>query len=93
MDPTNEKSFHSIGEMQAHLMAKASNDPDFRELLVANPRGAINEEFGLKVPDNVKFVVHESDLSTIHLTLPPDFEELGEEQLEAVSGGVGCTCT
>ena len=91
MDTANDPSVHSFGAMHARLMARASGDPDFRKLLVANPKGAVRQEFGIAVPDSIELVVHESNLSTIHLSVPPAFDELSEEQLEGVSAGA-CAC-
>ena len=80
----------SAEDMRAHLTAKAAEDSAFRAQLVADPKGVMNQEFGITVPDNIDIVVHESDMRTVHLALPPD-PVMDEEQLEAISAGL-CGC-
>lgn len=79
----------SAEDMRAHLTAKAAEDSAFRAQLVADPKGIMNQEFGITVPDNIDIVVHESDMRTVHLALPPD-PVMDEEQLEAISAGLCC---
>ena len=76
-------------EMRAHLTNKAAEDSAFRAQLIADPKGVMNQEFGITVPDNIEVMVHESDMRTVHLALPPD-PALDEEQLEAISAGLCC---
>lgn len=76
-------------EMRHHLTEKAVADSDFRRQLIADPKGAIRHEFGIDVPDNIDVQVHQSDMRTVHLALPPD-PILDEEQLEAISAGLCC---
>lgn len=79
----------SAEEMRAHLTNRAAEDSGFRAQLVADPKGVMNQEFGITVPDNIEIVVHESDMRTVHLALPPD-PVMDEEQLEAISAGLCC---
>ncbi len=81
--------FTSAEEMRRVLTEKASEDSAFRAQLVADPKGVLNQEFGITVPDNIEVKVHESDMRTVHLALPPS-PVLDEEQLEAVSAGLCC---
>ena len=76
-------------EMRAHLTGRAAEDPSFRAQLIADPKTVMNQEFGITVPDSIEVVVHESDMRTVHLALPPD-STLDEEQLEAISAGLCC---
>ena len=78
-------------EMQHQLIARATDDAEFRAQLVADPNNAIKQEFGIDVPDNIKIQVHESDGSVLHLALPigPNVE-LDEERLEAIAAGLCC---
>lgn len=84
-----ETAMKSAEEMRVHLLAKAGEDADFRSQLVSDPKATINQEFGIEIPDNVQIEVHESDMRTIHLALPPG-PDLNEEQLEAISAGLCC---
>ena len=79
----------SAEEMRAHLTTKAAEDSAFRAQLIADPKGVMNQEFGIAVPDTIEIMVHESDMRTVHLALPPD-TALDEEQLEAISAGLCC---
>ena len=79
----------SAEEMRAHLTEKAAEDQAFWAQLVADPKGVLNQEFGITVPDNINVVVHESDMQTVHLALPPS-PALNEEQLEAIAAGLCC---
>lgn len=79
----------SAEEMRRQLTEKACVDSDFRRQLLVNPRDVIQQEFGIYVPDHIEVRVHESDLHTLHLALPPG-PLLDEEQLEAISGGLCC---
>lgn len=79
----------SAEEIRVHLTEKAVEDSEFRSRLVSNPKGVMQEEFGITVPDNIEIQVHESDMQTVHLALPPQ-AQLNEEQLEAISAGLCC---
>ena len=76
-------------EMRVILTEKAVEDTEFRNQLIADPKGVIQQEFGVTIPDSMSIKVHESDLQTVHLALPPS-PHLSEEQLEAISAGLSC---
>ena len=84
-----ETAMQSAEEMRKRLTDKAAEDMDFRRQLVADPKGAISQEFGIDIPGNLQIQVHESDMRTLHLALPSS-PELDEEQLEAVAAGLCC---
>jgi len=88
MKPFNQPAMQSGEEMHRKLVNKAVEDLEFRKQLVSNPKSAIQNEFGIGFPDNVQIQVHESDMNTIHLSIPPG--ELEEEQLEAIAAGRCC---
>ena len=79
----------SAEEMRSHLTEKSTEDPGFRQQLLTDPKSAIQQEFGITIPDNIQIKVHESDMSTVHLALPPS-SVLNEEQLQAVAAGLCC---
>ena len=76
-------------EMLKQIVEKSALDADFRQRLLSDPKSAISEELGVTIPDSMNVVVHESDMQTVHLALPPD-PNITEEQLEAVSAGLCC---
>ena len=81
-----ETTMKSAEEMRDHLVEKAVADEAFRAELVSDPNGVIHREFGIEVPDHIRIQVHESDMHTVHLALPPS-ARLYEEQLDQVAGG------
>ena len=79
----------SAEDMRRHLTEKAVENLEFRQQLLADPKSVIQQEFGVTIPDNINVVVHESDMQTVHLALPPN-PVMDEEQLEAISAGLCC---
>ena len=73
-------------EMQNRVIAKASEDNEFRARLVADPRAAIQEVIGEPVPASVTVHVHEESATSFHLVLPPS-GQLMEAEMAQVLGG------
>ena len=76
-------------EMLRQIVDKSAVDAVFRQQLLSDPKSAITAELGITMPEAMNVVVHESDMQTVHLALPPD-PNITEEQLEAVSAGLCC---
>ena len=76
-------------EMLQHLVDKSALDSDFRQQLLADPKTTACQELGITMPESMTIKVHESDMQTVHLALPPD-PNITEEQLEAISAGLCC---
>lgn len=76
-------------DMRRHLTEKAAEDMEFRKQLVSDPKTVMSQEFGITIPDGIEVQVHESDMNTVHIALPPT-QVLNEEQLEAVAAGLCC---
>lgn len=76
-------------EMLKQIVDKSAVDTDFRQQLLSDPKSAISGELGIVIPDSMTIEVHESDMQTVHLALPPD-PNITEEQLEAISAGLCC---
>lgn len=80
-------------ELFFSILEKAKEDPDFRDSLLVDAKGAISREFDVTVPEGLNIVVHENGPETVHLPLPARPQVLDEGQLAQVSGGGGwCTC-
>ena len=90
MQSAIDTAMQSAEDMRRQLTAKALVDEDFRRQLLADPKGAIHQEFGLVVPENTEIRVHESTTSEFHLALPANGGDLSEEQLEAIAAGLSC---
>ena len=75
--------------MLKQIVEKSALDAEFRQQLLDDPKSTISGELGITIPDSMNVVVHESDMQTVHLALPPD-PNITEEQLEAISAGLCC---
>ncbi len=76
-------------QMLQHLVEKSALDKEFRHQLLADPKAAISAELDITIPESMTIQVHQSDMQTVHLALPPD-PHITEEQLEAISAGLCC---
>ena len=75
--------------MLKQVVDKSALDSDFRQRLLDDPKSTISQELGITIPDSMNIHIHESDMQTVHVALPPD-PNITEEQLEAVSAGLCC---
>jgi Nitrile hydratase, alpha chain len=75
------------------IVAKAWGDPAFKSRLISDPAAVLKEQ-GVSVPAGVQFKVVESTDKLVYLPLPPapSSEELSEEELANVAGGIVRTC-
>lgn len=89
---TQEEIFQSPKfQMEAALIQKCNEQPEFRAKILADPKGMLQEALGQKLPEEIKIFIHEEDLHNIHFSIPPTREslekELSDEQLEQIAGG------
>ena len=68
------------------LLSRAAKDGDFRARLLANPRDAIEREFGVAPAGDHEIHVHEETDAATHLVLPPK-SRFTEEEREAARTG------
>jgi len=91
-------------EMERRLIEKSVEDESFRQRLIEDPKGAVEQELGTRLPEDVRVVAVEETAETIYLVLPSrstegqEAGELSDRELEAVAGGwdaqtAGFTCT
>lgn len=79
-------------EALEQILTRAAVDPDFRKALLVDPRKAILDGLGVRIPAGfrVKFIERGKDVDA--LIVLPDLQrqdgELDEDDLEAVAGGV-----
>jgi hypothetical protein len=98
MSGGNEPQPRSEEEALEAVKARAAVDPEFRQLLLEDPRQAVLDEVGVELPEDltVKFVEKDAgvDLMAVLPDPIPEAEELTEDELEAVAGGAeGCWWT
>ena len=74
------------------IIAKAWRDPAFKAALIANPAAALKAE-GINVPAGMAVTVLENTDKQFHLVLPPvPSDELSDEALDGVAGGLDFWC-
>jgi hypothetical protein len=80
-------------EMERRLIEKSVQDEDFRQRLIEDPKGAVEQELGARLPEEVRVVTVEETTDTIYLVLPStsmaggEAGELSEQELQSVAGG------
>ena len=78
----------SLETASATIAARCYQDAAFARKLRENPRAAIEEACGKKLPESLAIEVHENDGRTWHVPLPDDTSaKLTDDQLSKVSGG------
>lgn len=63
------------------LIQRADSDPAFRQLLLSDPRAAIEEAFGIRVPDQVTVQVLEESAERVYIVLPAQGEAAPDEDV------------
>lgn len=82
----------SRGEMQDLLIQFSTQNPDYRQQLLENPREIVERQFGYEVPDGVNLEAVEETANTAYVVVPhvpEEGAELEDADLEKVAGGVG----
>ncbi|HEX5850187.1 MAG TPA: NHLP leader peptide family RiPP precursor [Rubrobacter sp.] len=80
-------------ETERRIVQRSIEDEAFRQRLVENPKGAVEEELGSQLPEEVRVVTVEESADTVYLVLPgtpmagAEGEALSDQELEAVAGG------
>ena len=80
-------------EMERRLIEKSVEDESFRQRLVEDPKGTVEQELGTRLPEGVQVVTVEETADTIYLVLPgtpmegAGGGELSDRELESVVGG------
>ena len=79
-------------EVERRIVQRSLQDDSLRQRLLADPKGALEEELGTQLPDEVRVGAVEETADTIYLVLPSastagEGGELSDQELEAVAGG------
>jgi hypothetical protein len=88
-----EASGGSRAEMERRLIQRSMEDEDFRQRLLDDPKGTLEQEMGDRLPEDVEVRVVEETAESIYLVLPSasplvgEGGELSDEELQRVAGG------
>jgi hypothetical protein len=79
-------------EIERTLVQRSMEDESFRRRLLEDPKGAVEQEFGSRLPESVEVRAVEESAQTIYLVLPSatplgQGEEISDQDLEEVAGG------
>jgi len=81
-------------EMKRTIVQRSVEDEDFRQRLLDDPKGAVEQELGRRLPEGVEVRVVEETKDTIYLVLPSASAlggqggSLSDQELDAVAGGI-----
>jgi hypothetical protein len=76
-------------EFEKDVILRTRADPAFKQQLLTDPKAAIRAAYGVDVPQEVELQVLEETPSRVYMVLPVESEELTDDELAAVAGGVG----
>jgi hypothetical protein len=76
-------------QMERRLIEKSLEDDSFRHRLIEDPKGAVEEELGTRLPEEVRVVAVEETQDTIYLVLPSASPLGGRRALRSGAGGGG----
>ena len=80
-------------QMERRLVHRSIQDDAFRQRLMEDPKAAVEEELGTRLPEETRVVAVEETADTVYLVLPyvsteaQEAGELSDRELEAVAGG------
>ncbi|MBS0650973.1 MAG: NHLP leader peptide family RiPP precursor [Verrucomicrobia bacterium] len=87
-NPWTKEMHEAFHKAWSKMIAKAWNDPAFKEKLMKTPLAVFKEE-GIQIPEGIQFKVDENTHKVIHLTIPEKPQgNLSESQLKDVAAGV-----
>ncbi|MBD2207950.1 NHLP leader peptide family natural product precursor [Calothrix sp. FACHB-1219] len=78
--------------LQEHIIAKAIEDPAYKQRLISDTRAVLAEELGTELPEDLSIEVLQQSSKQLYLVLPVDIDELvrdgiiSQSELEAVAG-------
>ena len=86
----------SRAEWERRLIQRSLEEEEFRQRLLDDPKGALEQELGSALPEGIQVRVVEESADTIYLVLPSasrvgQVGEVTDRELEAVAGGEDST--
>jgi hypothetical protein len=79
--------------VERRLVEKSLQDEEFRQRLLDDPKGTLEQEIGRGLPEGIEVRAVEETVDTIYLVLPSASRvgdqggEVSDKELEAVAGG------
>ena len=89
----SEAAGSARAEMERRIVQRSLEDDAFRQQLLEDPKAALEEELGTRLPEEVRVEAVEETPDTIYLVLPStpmagaEGGELSDQELGAVAGG------
>ncbi len=90
-----ENAPKSKQEIINNLISNAMKNDEFKQRLISDPKGALEEQLKVSLPANLKITTLEEKSDQLYLVLPineeiPPSGELSDMQLDNVAGGGAC---
>jgi hypothetical protein len=57
--------------INAEFISRAWRDQDFRAALLKDPRAVVEQELGVRLPEQIQIQIHQETPDTLHFILPP----------------------
>ncbi|MBB6733171.1 NHLP leader peptide family natural product precursor [Cohnella sp. CBP 2801] len=70
----------SLESLKIRVIKKAWTDPEFKKSLLSDPKKALQESFGLAVPEGIELKVVEETPSLYYLTIPANPEDVTDSE-------------
>ncbi|CAM4149629.1 NHLP leader peptide family RiPP precursor [Saccharibacillus endophyticus] len=58
--------------IKTQVIQKAWEDPEFRARLLADPKSALRDAFGIELPDHIRLTAVEESANDFYLVIPPN---------------------
>ncbi|WP_138494685.1 NHLP leader peptide family RiPP precursor [Paenibacillus pinistramenti] len=68
--------------LQSQLIQKAWQDPTFKNKLLSDPKGAIQEFLGFSLPDHISVRTVEEHPDEFYLVLPPSPSSIVQDEVQ-----------
>ncbi|WPL16510.1 NHLP leader peptide domain protein [Thiorhodovibrio winogradskyi] len=82
----------SRAELEAKIVARAWEDEEFHQKFLADPKAMFEDYLGSKLPASLVMTTHQEDADHLHFVIPAkpavDLDELSDEDLERIAGGI-----
>lgn len=70
----------SLETLKVQVIKKAWEDPAFKQQLLADPKAAVKDAFGVELPQDIQVTTVEETASHYYLVIPPNPEDIGSGQ-------------